>query len=204
MNIFVVFICVFLTGSGAIAIINALNRLANPKDISASDSALETKLFKWSAPAGLTYGIVCLLLVLGIIKFWTYPDQKSELSKLQNQLELVERDKTALLLSAKSGTATSQVPSRITLTTAKSESVLGGNVLVTYEIGKVSKLHFKGIQGISKNPTGPFSNLDIAVERGDQFFVKLRNSAIWGINVLDQRSEITIELFQSSEPNLTK
>lgn len=200
MNIFVVFICVFLAGSGAVAIINALNRLANPKDISASDSALETKLFKWSAPAGLTYGIVCLLLVLGIIKFWSYPDQKSELSKLQNQLELIERDKTALLLSAKSGTATDQVPRRITLTTTKSESVLGGNVVVTYELGKASKLHFQGILGLSKNPAGPFSNFDISVARGDQFFIKLRNSTICGINVLDQQSDITIEIFHSSEP----
>jgi len=189
------FLCTFLAVTGAIAIISALSRLGNPPHTSASDSALETSLFKWSAPAGLTYGIVAILLVIVTIKFWSFADQRAEIERLRQELEIAERERAALQ-SPQSGSGVKQTPIRVVLTATKSESVLGGGVLLTYEESS-SQLHFQGIEGIGRTPSGPFNGSSTAARRGDQFFIKLRNGSIWGVNVVAD-GVMTIELFHVS------
>jgi hypothetical protein len=170
--IFVVFLCVFLALTGASAIIAALRRLGTASQ-GGPDSALETTLFKWSAPAGLTYGVLAILLVIGIIKFWSFP----------------EKD-TVIVATDTSGAA------RATLRADRSESVIGSRVLITYDkkaIG-LSELRFRGIVGASDSSAGPFSESIRKVQRGDQFFVRLQDHSLWRINVLSEQVEMTIEI----------
>ena len=189
------FFCAFLVVTGGIAIISALSRMVNPPHTTASDSALETSLFKWSAPAGLTYGIVTILLVIGIIRFWSLADQRVEIERLRQELAVTKQQITALQ-SRQSGSGVNQTPIRVELTRTKSESVLGGSVLLTY--GEDAQLLFQGIEGISRTPTGSFNGLSTVARRGDQFFIKLRNGSIWGVNVVADQA-MTIELFHVSD-----
>ena len=171
-TIFVIFLCVFLALTGASAIISALSRLGTTSK-GGTDSALETKLFKWSAPAGLTYGVLAILLVIGIIKFWSFPDKN-----------------TAIVATDSNGTV------RATLREDTSESVIGSRVLITYDkkaIG-MSELRFRGIVGVSDSSVGPFGESIRKVRRGDQFFVQLQDQSVWRINVLSEQVEMTIEI----------
>jgi hypothetical protein len=172
-TVFVIFLCVFLVLTGAGAIIVALGRLGSTSK-GEPDSALETMLFKWSAPAGLIYGVIAILLVIGIIKFWSYPDKEPA---------VVVSDPNAAV--------------RAILRSNESTSVIGSRVLITYDkkvIGS-SELRLQGIVGASGSPSGPFNETVRKVQRGDQFFVQLRDRSLWGINVLAEQVEMAIEVF---------
>ena len=175
-TIFVVFLCVFLALTGAGAIVSALGRLGSKAE---PDSALETKLFKWSAPAGLVYGVVAILLVIGIIKFWSYPDKEPA---------VVAVDPNASV--------------RIILKSSESASAIGSRLVITYDKNAIgsSELRFQGIVGASSSSFGPFNETVRKVQRGDQFFVQLEDHSIWGINVLAEQVDMIIEVF----PTVTK
>ncbi|BFM21123.1 hypothetical protein [Gilvimarinus japonicus] len=173
---YVVFLCVFLALTGAGGIVSALGRLGSKVE---SDSALETKLFKWSAPAGLVYGVVAILLVIGIIKFWSYPDKEPA---------VVAVDPNASV--------------RIKLTSRESASAIGSRVVITYDKNAIgsSELRFQGVVGASSSSFGPFNETVRRVQRGDQFFVQLEDRSVWGVNVLAEQVDMIIEVF----PAVTK
>jgi hypothetical protein len=179
-TIFVVFLCAFLAFTGAGAIISALSRLRSPSK-EESHSALETKLFKWSAPAGLVYGVVALLLVVGIIKFWSYAGKGSV-----------------------NEAANADGAPRIVLKPRESTSVVESGVLITYNKNafKASELGFQGVVGVSSLASGPFEGASRRVKRGDQFFIQLHDHSVWGINVLAEEVDMAIEIFSplSREP----
>lgn len=175
----VVFLCIFLVFSGAVAIVSALKRLGSPSS-GMADSAFETKFFKWSAPAGLVYGVVAIMLVIGIIKFWSYPVKE----------QLAESNKN--------------FPIRTALSATKSVSVLNGKLLISYDhrISGPSELRFQGVIGVSSSFAGPFKEISKFVKAGEQIFVQLHDNSIWGINILDERGDMDIEVFPTSLPQV--
>jgi hypothetical protein len=69
--------------------------------------------------------------------------------------------------------------------------------LVTYDKGALhgSTLHFSGVTGVSSSAYGPFNGTDAPVKQGTQVFLLIADGSVWGLNVLEEQVELTVELF---------
>lgn len=185
-----IMIYVFSLWSAFYAIITALSRLNSQRSQQQEpSSALEAWKFKWSAPAGLVYGILVLVLIFLSFKFDYGDDLKSQISMLNNRIAALENENQYLR------TLTSDSTSGRTSTTVLRENgtvpVLGGRVLLSYS---TSTFTFEGALGIAESPKGPFVGIEIPNKIPRKLYVRIDSSAVWGVNIY--RNETNQTLFQ--------
>ncbi|HEX8426647.1 hypothetical protein [Hymenobacter sp.] len=192
--IFIVFIGIFLAFSGLYSIVVSMNSLGQHK----SDSSIETKYFKFNAPVGITYGIVALLSVVGLVYFDRYQDRLAFSNQLEAEnTELKYRNHKLRTTLGDSARIISEV-----FKYEEPKSIFNGRVLIAID---GLEINFTGIVGIAKTmPIGKgpvkFSRQTIAVEQGKRFFILLRDmKSIWGVNILkDYGREVTLEFYKEA------
>ena len=193
-----VFIYLFLIGSGIYAIVTSLMQLKKPDDKSPVNSAIETKWFKYNAPAGLVYGIVSLLTVIAIVKLDQVSQYRTLAINLEAQVADLKKQNEALQSSVAGSVLNAPSLFSVTINTDEPKSLFGGRVLIVYETRLFSKsrLEFRGVAGLSWAEKGPFQNKDIEFGKGDKFFAKLEDDAIWGVNVINETYKVILEFYR--------
>jgi len=191
----IIFLYIFLALSGFYSIIVSLYQLTKSKPGQPSDSTLQTKLFKWNAPAGFTYGILSILIVVFIVKFDNEPKLSSDIEQLKNENVALKKEIESLKQFSKLQDITTF---EVEMESNNSKSIFGGTVIITYDYGAFSKslLKFKGIVGVSNSKNGPFTVSNIPIEYGDKIFLLLETGQHWGANVFQYYTGIKIEFYK--------
>lgn len=196
-----IFVYIFLVISGAIAIIAAIVKICNPSSSSgvSPDSSIETKWFKFNAPAGIVYGIIAIFSVIFIVKYDNRYKYREIIYKLRQEVLSLQKENRSLkqklaIKSPEEGWSTFKA----NISSIEPLSLFNATVLVTYDYNVFSKstLEFKGIKGISAVPDGKYISKKIEFSVGDRFFIKLLSYEIWGVNVLGEVGGATLEFFK--------
>ncbi|NML65512.1 hypothetical protein HHL22_09880 [Hymenobacter sp. RP-2-7] len=193
-SFFVVIIGAFFFFSGIYSIVISLINLGQHK----SDSTIETKLFKFNAPVGITYGIAALLVVVGIVKLDKQEAQDDEMQKLKNKnVDLAIKNHRLMT----SDSAVSQGVIQETFSFFNPQSIFNGKVLVQAESGGFTgdpSLKFTGIIGVSPLQKGPFDTLNIETAKGKRFYFMTNDSIVWGVNTIDDVGNLTLEIYKDN------
>lgn len=195
-----IFIYIFLVITGGVAIIASLVKIASktPQHSGVSDSSVETIWFKFNAPAGFVYGLVAIFSVIFMVKYDHSFKYKEIINRLNQEVSIIkienEELKTKLSINASDrgdSTFIVNVPSYAPL------SLFNATVLIIYDHHVFSKsiLEFKGIKGISFSKDGTYDQNQIEFEKGDRLFLKLDTDKIWGVNILNEASGVTLEFY---------
>jgi len=176
MEVVINFLYAFLILIGAISIISSLVSLSS--NISESNSSIETKWFKWTAPVRLVFGLLCILSVIVINKYDFYSIDKTKLLELEaNNKSLILENKH---LKKKSNlTDTTENPYFLLIENHSGTPFLEGNVIVSNED---SKLTIRGAETFSENYEKVLMK-NYGVRTGDKYFIKVEGT-FWGMNVL--------------------
>lgn len=193
-----VLIYIFLVLSGVYAIIVSLATLTKGEKNTNSDSTLQTKIFKYTAPAGFVYGILSISLVIIFTKIDKTGELNDNLTELKIQYDRLVEEKNNLMNSFPDSLENEPMKFVEEVKTNTPKSIFNGNVLIVYNYGAFSAntIKFIGVKGLDKNKNGYFDKNEIIVEVGDRFFVKLESSTIYGVNVLDLIGGIKLEFFK--------
>ena len=187
------FLHVFLALSGVYAIVKALGRLNRPSPGAVtSDSALQTKWFKWLAPAGLTYGILAIVLVIVLIRIDSTPKYESAISALSSRVQQLEEENKHLRYLSGDTTGSSSSLFHVAFKNSATKPIFGARVLLSYS---PSAFNFKGIEGISDRKDGSFQGDSREVKIPDRFFIRLSYYEVWGVNVFKDEQFNTIVQF---------
>jgi hypothetical protein len=175
MTVFIIYIGLFFAATGAYAIIHSIQKLGNDK----SDSSLDVKGFKISAPAGFIYGIASFLIVVLLIKFNS--DIVPPSSSAGSGFYQLTFNKDSTLMNVKFD---SQRPA----------SIFKGKVLIQKDGWDIQ---FDGVLSVSKKPNEPnFSNNSIEFDKGTKFYIMTKDSATWGVNVIKTQSPVELEIYK--------
>lgn len=194
-SFYITIIGTFFFISGIYSIIISLINLGQHKP----DSTIETKLFKFNAPVGITYGIAALLVVVGIIKLDKQDAQDDEIQNLKSKnIDLTIRNHQLLT----SDSAVSQDVIQETFSYFNPQSIFNGKVLVQAESGGLTgdpNLKFTGIIGLSPSQSGPFDILNIETTKGKRFYFMTSDSVVWGVNTIDDVGHLTLEIYKDRD-----
>lgn len=195
-----VFIYIFLVITGGIAIIASLIKIASkntgPSD--QADSSVETVWFKFNAPAGFVYGLVAIFSVIFMVKYDYSAEYKRVIYRLEQESTTIKNE-NAELRKRLSINASSMGDSTFTVDVASYEplSLFNATVMIVYDHNAFSKsiLEFKGIAGVSFSYDGNYNSQKIEFKKGDRFYLKLTSGQIWGVNILREMGNATLEFF---------
>ncbi len=181
MTAILVLIGLFLSITGSITIIKSIQKLGSHK----SDSTLETKLFKFSAPVGFTYGIVAFLSVAGLVKLQNVSDQTDKINGLEIENENLKTENSRLHSNQKD---TGEVSFEVHLYSHDVKSIMNGKVLIQIEKPVFSdpRIKVQGIIGMCELKSKVFKDTTVTIAKGKRFYMMTKDSVIWGVNVLDE------------------
>jgi hypothetical protein len=191
--IMLIIIYVFLLWSAFYAIITALNRLKSQKgQQQEAASALEAWRFKWSAPAGLVYGLLVFVLIFLSIKYEYAEHLKGQVDILNSRIAALESENQYLR------TLNSDSTSGRSFTTVFKYSgtvpVLGGRVLLSYSS---STFKFDGAIGLAESPSGPFRAIEVPYQVPQKVYVKIDSTSVWGVNIYkDESNQVVFQFYR--------
>jgi hypothetical protein len=169
------FIGIFFAATGGYAIINSIQKLGTDK----SDSSLDIKGFKISAPAGFIYGIAAFLIVVLLIMFN---------SKIVPPSNSAGSDFYELTINSDSTLMNVRFDSQ------RPASIFNGKVLIQRDRFDIK---FDGVLSVSKNRNKPdFFNNSIEFDKGTKFYIITKDSTTWGVNVIRTQSPIELEIYK--------
>jgi len=169
------FIAIFFAATGGYAIITSIEKLGTDK----SDSSLDIKGFKISAPAGFIYGIAAFIIVVLLIMFNSkiVPPLSSNGSRFYELT--INRDSTLM---------------NVRFDSQRPTSIFNGKALIKKD-GRDIK--FDGVLSVSKNLNKPdFLNNSIELDKGTKFYIITKDSTTWGVNVIRIQSPIELEIYK--------
>lgn len=195
MDVLIVFICLFLMGTGGYAIIASL---INTK--STSDATLEAKGFKIIAPVRLIYGLLAVASVLAVIYYHRHEEreeQKYVEQKKEEERKEEEKELKSLLKKQEEEVAKNSIL-KFTIYTDSVTSIFNSTVLIYLYNDSSAKLKFTGIRGVSRKKVGSYNSSEIEIQKGDRFFMLLEDSrTIYTINVLSlNKSKVMLEFYK--------
>jgi hypothetical protein len=157
MTVFIIFIGLFFAATGGYAIIHSIQKLGNDK----SDSSLDIKGFKISAPAGFIYGIASFVIVVLLIKF------NSDIVPSSNSMdsgfyELTFNDDSTLM--------------NVKFDSQRPASIFNGKVLIQKDGWNIQ---FDGVLSVSENRIVPnFMKKSIEFNKGAKFYIITKDSTV--------------------------
>jgi len=195
-SIFVTIVGAFFFFSGLYSIIVSLNSLGQHR----SDSTIETKLFKFNAPVGFTYGIAALLSVVGLVYLHRFEVQTAESNKIS--AELAELKQVNHQLKTSGGDSSRIVKEYFS--NDEPQSILNGKVLVelSREDFAENNIRLTGTHGISFNQHGPFKEGTRLKTQGRRFYLLMGDSTVWGVNIMREQigmSSTALEFFETGK-----
>ncbi len=154
--------------SGAVSLFFSFLAIIGNGGKNDSSLSLGTKSLHFSAPIGITYGILALIIAFGMDKTNEYLDLTKKTNQLEAQLDKAKHNKDGSFQESFSA--------------GEAKSIFGGQVLVEYNSFKEVK--FSGIKGIRENnSTGQWHENAIEVDKGVRFYLMCYNGK-WGVNTL--------------------
>lgn len=174
MQIFIIYIGGFFAFTGVYAIIKSLESLGKEK----SDSAIQMGLFKMKSPAGFVYGIIAIGIVIAMIKYNDIILNNDPNNK--TSIEQLDFNKKSRLI-------------KVNISRGEPISILEGEILIQY---KSDSLIFTGIKGVSNKLYGNYSENSILINDAMKFYIKMVDSTILGVNVIDKSYETELEFYK--------
>ncbi|WP_310397004.1 hypothetical protein [Hymenobacter sp.] len=197
-SIFVTFVGAFFFFSGLYSIIVSLNSLGQHR----SDSTIETKLFKFNAPVGFTYGIAALLSVVGLVYLHRFQVQTFASNKISAELAELKQVNQQLRTS---GGGSVRVFKEY-FSDDEPQSILNGKVLVELSRESFSEKNVRliGTSGISFNQHGPFKEGVRIKTQGRRFYLLMGDSTVWGVNLMREQMGVNGEVLEFFETGRLK
>jgi len=192
---FVNVILFFLVVFGSVMIFVGICKIASPEKLREEEySFLEYKFLKIKGPTSFLFG---LLIISGVV-FYLRNEQINEyenIIKEQREENLALKDSISEIQYYKDSNIEIEKCQKVILKLRPSESIsiFNGKVLIARGTGFRDVLKFKGIEGISTNNMGPFTNSYLKWTPGTQVFIKVDSAKIYGLNILNSE---TLEFFK--------
>ena len=194
MDNVIILLEIFFGLSGIYSIIAFLNRLKkNNSQSSEPHSSIQTKWFKWLAPAGFIYGALSIIGTIFLIRFDSTGSLKTTIFTLQERVKQLEDDNRRLyiLTGDTSGSTTSSFC--VTFWKTGSKPILGGRILIIYES---DRFIFSGSQGVAGQKDWQYVTNVRELIIPDKFFMKISYHEIWGINVFrNEDNYLTLQFY---------
>ena len=183
---------VFLLWSAFYAIITALIRLNSQKGQQETVSALEAWRFKWSAPAGLVYGLLVFAMIFLSIKYEYAEDLNAKIDNLNHRIATLDNENLYLRMLKSDSTSGSSFMTVFKHTGTM--PVLGGRILLSYSF---ISFKFDGATGVSESPNGPFLINDIPAVIPQKLYVQIDSTSLWGVNIYkDESYQVVFQFYR--------
>jgi hypothetical protein len=192
-SLFVLIVGAFFFFSGLYSIVISLNTLGQHK----ADSTIETKLFKFNAPVGFTYGIAALLSVVGLVYLDRFQEQSEEINELNKRISQMREENH--LLRSSIGDSTRIIKDSYSYD--EPQSIFNGKVVLDIERFSSADraINFTGTKGISIKPFGAFSRGNKVRTDTRRLYILLDDSTVWGMNILGEpynSSQLNLEFYR--------